>query len=349
MIRSALALVVAAAAVVIGWRVLAPAEVLDPATTPYPVAAAHGPGVTGRTNMAPLIVDDRIRVYAGKRQVRADGPVDAKGVNTAYWSLRRWPAQVTGVVAAGRQVISHWTDGELIAVDGTSGKIAWRVPTGATVSGFAGHRTGAATVWQPPGLHLADGAVLVALGGQLQAYDVTSGARRWAAEVGPDCAEGFTTAGGQYVCPAAAWTVADGQRVTGWPAGPYAPLSCGVAASGCTTMRDGTGRYWAVTGPRPAAGAPDQSVGGAQLLGTSRGRKVLLTVDRHLVVLDPASGARVADFPLAVGTEKLTWKPGRWQVTDGYVAIERLTADGPNDPEALGHYFTVDTVIIAAI
>ena len=83
MLRSLLALVVAAGAVLTGWRVLGPAEVLDPASTPYPAVADRSPGVLGRTNMAPLIVDGRIRVYASKRQVRADGPADAKAVMTA--------------------------------------------------------------------------------------------------------------------------------------------------------------------------------------------------------------------------------------------------------------------------
>jgi len=86
----------------------------------------------------------------------------------------------------------------------------------------------------------------------------------------------------------------------------------------------------------------------AQLLGLSAGRTVVLTGERHLRVLS-ASGAVLADFPLAVDRERLTWKPGLWQVTDQWVAIERLTGDGPADPDAPEHYFTVDTVIIATI
>ena len=367
-----LALVLAVAAALIGWRVLAPAEVLDPAATPYPVAAVRDPGVTGRTNMAPLVVDERIRVYAGKRQVRADGPVDSKGVNTAYWSLRRWPAQVTGVVAAGTTVLSHWSDGELIAVDGVTGRIAWRDRTGVAVSEFAGHRTGAATVWAPPALHTGDGTAVLAAGGRLIAYDVTAG-RRWAVDTSLDCTEGFTTAGGQYVCQTGAWTLTTGQPVSGWPAGPYTPLDCGVAASGCAGLRDGAGHGWLTAGDRPTRatmldapgvtlvagtaqptdGAPlrfgGRNFAGARVLGTSHGRAVLLTAERHLLVVDPSDGRRLADFPLAVGTEKLTWVPGRWQVTGSYVAIERLADGGPADPEAPGHYFTVDTVIIAAL
>ena len=368
-----LALVLAAVVALIGWRVLAPADVLDPATAPYPVAAVRDPGVTGRTNMAPLIVDDRIRVYAGRRQVRADGPVDAKGVNTAYWSLRRWPARLTGVAAAGTTVLSHWSDGELIAMDGVTGRIVWRAGTDVTVPGFEGHRTGAATVWAPPALHVAAGTVVVAAGGRLIAYEAATGRRRWALDTPADCTDGFTTAGGQYACRTGAWTVATGQPVTDWPAGPYTPLDCGVAASGCAGLRDGTGHGWLTGGARPARaatldtpgttlvagtvqpadGSPlrfgDRSFPGARVLGTSRGRAVLLTAERHLLVVDPGDGRRLADFPMAVGTEKLTFEPGRWQLTDGHAAIERLAADGPADPDAPGHYFTVDTVIIAAL
>jgi hypothetical protein len=50
-------------------------------------------------------------------------------------------------------------------------------------------------------------------------------------------------------------------------------------------------------------------------------------------------------FALAVGTEKTTWTPGLWQIADGYVAVERL--DDPA-PASVHHYFTVETVIIAA-
>jgi hypothetical protein len=87
----------------------------------------------------------------------------------------------------------------------------------------------------------------------------------------------------------------------------------------------------------------------AQLLGESNGNLVLLRPDRHLAVIDPRTGATVREFPLAVGTERLTWKPGRWQVTHGFVAIERLAADGPADPDTAGHYFSTETVILAAL
>src|SRR4051794_21040584 len=116
--RTFLALVVVVAAGLIGWRVLKPAEVLSPVAAALPAAADRSPQVTGRTNQAPLIVDGLIRVYANPRQVRADAPVDAKSVNTALWSFRRWPVQLSGVVAVGDTVISRWADGELVALAG---------------------------------------------------------------------------------------------------------------------------------------------------------------------------------------------------------------------------------------
>ncbi|WP_249999644.1 PQQ-binding-like beta-propeller repeat protein [Actinoplanes sp. M2I2] len=357
LLRSLVALVLIAAAGLIAWRVLAPAEVLSPAASGYPAPAGLGPRVTGRTNQAPLIVDERIRVYAGKRQVRADGPVDAKSVNTARWSLRRWPEQVSGVVAAGSTVVSRWSDGELIAVDGRTGERVWRVGTSLPAPAFAGHRTGASAVWAPPGLHVADGAVLVAGGGRLAAYEVASGVRRWVADVPAGCRDGFTTVGGQYFCATGGYSMSTGAALTPYPVGPFQPVACAVAPSGCAGLRDKDGRGYLAGGEAlrrspeldeagtTVVGGEVVSVpAGVQVLGVSRDRLVVLTAGRHLRVLPTG-----AEFPLAVGTEKLTWKPGLWQVTDDYVAIERLTGDGPADPEAPGHYFTVDTVIIAAV
>ena len=80
--------------------------------------------------------------------------------------------------------------------------------------------------------------------------------------------------------------------------------------------------------------------GGATVLGAGTDSVFLLTGDRQLVTVNAATGEVRTQFPLAVGTESTGWKPGRWQVGDGYVAVERLTENG--DP------FTVETVVIAA-
>ena len=360
-------LVAVAAAGLVLWRVLKPAEVLSTASGAYPVAAVRAPGVTGKTAGAPLIVDGRIRVFAAKRQVRADAPVDAKTSYTPRWSLRRWPQQVNGVVAVGTTVVSRWSDGELIALDARTGAVVWRA-SGPEAGPYSGLRTGASTVWAPTGLFAAGARVLAAGGGQVVAFE--AGVRRWSA---PACADGFTTAGGQYVCPAGALDVSTGAAVSSWPAGPYTALGCGVAHSGCAGFRDASGRGWLTGSPvpqrTPALDAPDTTVaaglplaatgptvtsahwhwtdpagGAVQVLGGAGNKIYLLTADRRLVIVDAATGG-ASSFVLAVGTEATSWRPGLWQITDAYVAIERL--DDP-DPESVHHYFTVETVVIAA-
>ncbi|WP_309246285.1 hypothetical protein [Verrucosispora sioxanthis] len=84
------------------------------------------PGVTGRLPVAPLIVDGRLRVYAAPRQVYADQPVDSRSRRTPYWSFRRWPASLDAVVASGTTVVSRWSDGQLVAIDARTGRVAWR-------------------------------------------------------------------------------------------------------------------------------------------------------------------------------------------------------------------------------
>ncbi|MCO8274422.1 PQQ-like beta-propeller repeat protein [Actinoplanes sp. TRM 88003] len=305
--------------------------------------------------MAPLIVDGQLRVYAGERQVRADSPVDAKSMVTPRWSLRRWPARVSGVVASGSTVISRWSDGQLIAIDGRSGREIWRVDTGLSVSKAGGDRTGASMVWAPAGLYVGDGAVLVAGAGRLVAYEVAGGVQRWAVEDVP-CAAGFTTLGGQFFCsdrepaqqPFGGYSLANGAALTPYLIGPFVPLSCEVGWSGCGGLRDKDGQGYLVDGATPrrsleldktdatVIGGRVVSVSsGVHVLGTSRGRSVTLTADRHLRIDGEL------DFALAVGSDGLGWKPGRWQVADDFVAIERLSADG--------HYFSADPVIIASI
>lgn len=365
------ALVVLAA--LAGVRVLAPAEVGYPATGPLPRPEPQS-GVTGRTASAPLIVSGRLRVFAGKRLVRADAPVSAKTTETPVWSYRRWPQQLTGVVAVGTTVVSRWSDGKLVAIDGTTGRIAWRAsgPAGGT---YTGARTGAATVWTPPGLHTAADLVITSSGGRAIGFDARSGAVRWQTAVTGDC---FTTAGARFVCGRTVLDAPSGSAVTGWPPGPYVPVGCSVAASACGGFRDAAGHGWLSGQPGPqrsaaldrpgttvAAGlvvsASDGRVeafspstgaplwhwpGDVTVLGGAPGRVFVLTADRTLIALDAASGAPRSYGRMAVGTEKTTWSPGAWQVTDGYVAIERI--DDP-DPSSVHHLFTVETEIIAAV
>jgi hypothetical protein len=370
LLRVVAAVAVLAAAALIGWRVLAPAEVLEPATTAYPVAATVPAGVTGKLAMAPLIVAGRIRVYAGKRLVKADGPVEAKTMYTARWSFRRWPEQLTGIVAVAATVVTRWSDGELVALDGRTGKVAWR-SAGPGAAPFAGH-TGSAAVWAPAGLHTAATGVLVTDGRRLTARAVADGAERWSVGLPSGCGPGFVTAGGQYVCGVGAWDAASGSRVQGWPAGPFTALGCDVARSACAGLRDRSGRGWLTGGARPqrapALDAPDATAAGdlvltasdravvatragrevwrragaAQVLGVRAGRAVLLTVDRKLVVLDAGNGAQRTTFPLYAEDERVqAWTSDGWQLTDSYVAVERLRPGSGGEP------YSMTPVIIA--
>ena len=378
-LRSLLALALAAASVLVVLRVLKPGELLASGSTmTYSRQLGRKPGVTGRLNLAPLIVDGRIRVYAAKRQVRADGPVDARTIYTPRWSFRRWPQQLDGVVASGATVITRWSDGLLVAIDGRTGKIAWRTP-GPPAAGYTGHSTGATTVWAPPGLHVAAGAVVVASGRLLGAYDAGTGVRRWQTTVPAGCADGFTTAGGQYVCPAGGYDIATGQPVASWPAGPYAPVGCEVAASRCAGLRDGASQGWRVDGPAPlrlaeldgpgstiAAGYVFVAAGGGlqavdlktgtrrtyaagEPLGVSDGRLVILQPDRRLHEVDLGTGRSVAEFKAAVPGETVDWTPGLYQLVAGHLAIERRAVGGPADPDSYGYYFSVNPVIVCAI
>jgi hypothetical protein len=159
-------------------------------------------GVIGRFATAPLVVEGRLRVYATIRQVWADEPVDDRQRNTPYWSYRRWPAQLTGVVSSGHTVVSRWTDGRLVALDARTGRVAWQADGPPPEEGHTGRRTGAATVWTPPGLHTAstpDGRpVVVAVGAaEARAVELDTGRELWRVALDGDCRTdlGTSTAG----------------------------------------------------------------------------------------------------------------------------------------------------------
>ncbi|MBG0568937.1 outer membrane protein assembly factor BamB family protein [Actinoplanes aureus] len=379
LLRTSVALVLLAAAVLVVWRVLAPAEVLASATTPYPPISLRPPAVTGRTNLAPLVVDGRLRVYATKHQVKADGPVDGQTLYTARWSFRRWPEQLSGVAARGATVITRWSDGELVAIDARTGKITWR-QDGPDAPGYAGHRTGAAAVWTPPGLRLAAGTVVVTADQNLVGYDLSTGAVRWRISTPPGCAEGFTTSGGAYVCATGAYDVESGVAIADWPAGPFEPIGCDSGGSDCAAFRDcaGQGRFadsavlrrvpaLDAAGATVAAGvivtASDAAVsarsaegeelwsrsGAARILGGTSANVVLLTAGNTLVAVNARTGVEAYSFPLAYGTEKTEWRPGGYRLAGRFLAMERLNVDAPDDPESPIYYLTLDTVIIAAL
>ncbi|BCY15275.1 PQQ-binding-like beta-propeller repeat protein [Actinoplanes sp. L3-i22] len=367
------------ATVLVGWRVLKPAEVLATSKAPYPPLVVSSPGVTGRINVAPLILEDRLRVYAAKHQVRADEPVYGRNVFTTRWSLRRWPEQLSGVVAQGATVITRWSDGALVALDGRTGKIAWRA-AGPDAPGYAGHRTGAATVWDPTGLRIASGVVVVTADQELLGYDVSTGTLRWRVTTPAGCADGFTTHGGVYVCATGAYDLGTGQAAPGWPAGPFTAVGCAVANSDCAGFRDGAGQGWltSLTAPRraPALDRADATVadgvvvstgngvvtayredgttlwnwaGPAQVLGGVPGRVLLFTPEHNLVALDSATGGVIYAIRLAFKKEDVKWDLGGVQVSEHYLAIERLREGGPDDPESPLYYYVTDTVLLVAL
>ncbi|GAA0815161.1 outer membrane protein assembly factor BamB family protein [Spirilliplanes yamanashiensis] len=364
------AVALTAAAGLISWRVLRPAEVSYPLSAPYPAApASPGPGVIARFLGASLVVDGRLRIYANSGSVRADTPADATTQRTPVWSYRRWPARLGGVAAVGPTVVTHWSDGRVVALDARTGTVAWRADA-PPAPAWPGRRTGAATLWQPPGLHTSGATVLVT-GDRTVALDAATGATRWTAPT--PCPGGFTTAGGLLVCAGTARTAATGAPAA-WPPGPATPLGCAAAASACAGARSATGEGWLTTAATPArtpaldppgataAGdvvvtpAPDgftasagwRWTGTATVLATQPGRVHLLTPDRHLVTLDAATGAVRSSFPYTFGRERPTWTPGAVYAADGYVAVERLAPDpDPDGPDA-AYYFTSQTVLLAA-
>ncbi|MEU4691696.1 PQQ-binding-like beta-propeller repeat protein [Actinoplanes sp. NPDC023714] len=377
LLRTLAAVVLLVAATLIGCRVLAPAEVLASATAPYPPLTLRPAGVTGRLNVAPLVVDGRVRVYAAKHQIRADGPVDGRTVYTARWSLRRWPAQLSGVVASDTTVVSRWSDGDVVAIDARSGEIIWRAE-GPEAPGYAGHRTGASAVWTPPGLRSAAGGVVVIEDQELVSYAVSTGAVRWRVPRPAGCEESFTTSSGVVACTeGGAWNAATGEPVTGLPSAPWTPIGCEPDGSACAGLRDAAGRGWidgkratalddpaatvaggvvvvtaadAVTG-RTATGEPLWTwPATARVLGGNGSTVLLLTPENTLVGVDAGTGVKTIEFPLAMGNESTEWKPGLFRIAGGYLAMERLRTDAPeDDPESPIYYLTLDTVIVAAL
>ncbi|WIM96200.1 serine/threonine protein kinase [Actinoplanes oblitus] len=377
LLRASAAVLLLLASALIGWRVLGPAERLDTSSAPYPPLVVSAPGVQGRIGVAPLIFNDRLRIYAAKHQLRADEPVYGRAVYTSRWSLRRWPQQLSGVVTSGTTVVSRWSDGLLVGQDGRTGKILWRT-SGPDAPDYAGHRTGAAAVWSPPGLRIAAGSVVVTQGQDLFGYDVSTGAERWRATPPAGCVDGFTTAGGVYVCATGAYDATSGRPMANWPAGPFTALGCLVAGSNCAGFRDAAGHGWlaAAATPRRAAAldSPDATVaagvvvsvvngvvtghdpdgavrwtwpGEARVLGGSSSLVLLVRPDHHLITLEAATGRQTADVRLAFGKEDDLWKFGGYQIAEHYLAIERRRLDGPDDPESPIYYYTTDTVLLA--
>jgi outer membrane protein assembly factor BamB len=201
--------------VALGIRVFAPRDTLTRPTTPYPAA---GPIVDERPfselRAAPLVVDGRLRIYGEKWRVWADGPVGSRYERTPYWSLRRWPAQLLGVVAGtggGRPVVvSQWSDGQLVAIDARAGTVAWRLTAPLRPRGYDGRRTGASTVYSPRSLLTATPStdqsggspvLILTAPGLVRGYALATGTRLWQRPVVGGCEPQAWTGRGLVAVP----------------------------------------------------------------------------------------------------------------------------------------------------
>jgi hypothetical protein len=340
-----------------GYRVLAPGTILDHAGTAYPrTAPAAQPEVYGTLLAAPIVVDGRLRVYADKRQVFADTPVNIKSTMSPFWSYRRWPAQLLGVVAVGTTVVSQWSDGRVVGIDATSGNVAWQastpVPDGLT---FTGRRTGASTVWDPSRL-LTAGQAVVAVGSRYaQGYDAASGRPLWRQPL-PSCADTFTgpdvfvsvaTCGPPAVHAVDARTGA----ALSWPQSVLAPVGCALGHSGCLGVRD-SGGAWAIGAggaltPAPALRAQDVWVTGHVAIVPKPGGDVagvgltdntqLWTMTGRVLAVEPGAVHLVVEVPYRSFPEIITIDPATGQELSGYPLD--VKGSGPFD---IGPAYAVD-------
>jgi hypothetical protein len=365
---------------IVGYRVFAPTETVDAAKTAYPASAPTArPKVYGTLLASPIVVDGRLRVYAAARQVYADLPVDVKSSMSPFWSYRRWPAQVLGVVASGTTVVSQWSDGELVAIDATRGRVAWRanlpVPSGL---GFTGRRTGAQTVYHPPYL-LTAGDTVIAVGADATAgYQAATGRQLW--RRAGACSDAFT--GPDLLVCAGKSTVDAMDAATGeprpWTVADPQPLDCVVGRSGCSGVRT-AGNAWligaqggltaapaavdpaswlagdAVLTPGPAgvvASRPDGSPlwtwpgGAARILAVEPGAVHVLIADQQLSTLDPATGRELSRYPFVVEAST-AFDLGQIYAADRFLFIERLRPGAkPSDKDGT-YYYPSPNVIVA--
>jgi outer membrane protein assembly factor BamB len=295
------AVVLLAATAGVAYRVLAPAETVSPATAPYPATGEQAqPGRYGNLAAAPLILDGRLRVYAEKRRVWADSPVTSKMLVTPFWAYRRWPAELVGVAGFERPgqpvVVSLWSDGALVALDGTAGRIAWRT-TVEPGGRYEGRRTGSKTVYEPTGLLSAqstsDGppVLLVSRAGHVRAYDPWDGRQRWERRIegDPKCHDEFTAATtyldlDNCASPPAVdiLDAGTGRPVERWsppgaqPGADITPWGCALGRSGCQLLSVAPGGNFRIGTagdvlPEPYAHPDNQLVSGDSVVAWTPG------------------------------------------------------------------------------
>ncbi|MCM0674492.1 PQQ-binding-like beta-propeller repeat protein [Micromonospora phytophila] len=330
------------------YRVLAPAEVSTVARASYPPAVRPAVGVVGRLPVAPLIVDGRLRVYVAHRQVYADRPVTGRHRTTPYWSYRRWPAELDGVVVSGTTVVSRWSDGRLVALDARTGRVSWRADGPDPAPERTVRRTGAATVWDPRGLFVARGPdgrqVIVAAGaGRVSAVDLADGRELWSAGNDAGCRDTVgTTGSGQLVTvdacagpavvefrDAGTGTVGTRWRPPGAGDALVATLlGCETARAGCTALRtaapgEDAARGW-LLGPAEPSAAPALDRPDAVLAG----EQAVAMVDGELVGRSARTGVELWRRSDLSSARVLAVQPGRVHLLTAYndlVTLEPAT------------------------
>lgn len=299
------ALLVAAGITV--WRVLRPSEVVNPAAVSFPSALDPVPGKVGALVTTPLIIDDRLRVFAKKREVWADGPPDYHYERSAYWSYRRWPAEVVGVaVVRGDRpiVVTAWSDGMLVAINAETGTIAWRVESDPLGSKYVGRRTGANTVYVPPGLFTSGSTIITVSSKTIRGYR-PDGIQVWQRDLITDTkchGDAFTSAEQVLVVDMCAHQL-HRLRVTDGSVLPtinissaiVEPVSCEVGHSQCQGMR-ASGNGWILRGTEATKSTPLSASGSILVDG------VVITPNR------PSEATEISGVDANTGKTLWQWK-----------------------------------------
>jgi outer membrane protein assembly factor BamB len=366
-----LSAVLLAASGVTVWRVLRPTEVVASATTAYPEETIPVPGRVGSLISAPLIVDDRLRVYAKKREVWSDGPPSYHYERSAYWSYRRWPAQVTEIALVNQGnrplIVTSWTDGLLVALDAETGEVAWRTQGDTLADEYIGRRTGAQTVYPTSGLLTTDTGFLTSHSTFIRGYSA-DGAETWKHQtpVTPEChGTEFTTESQWLVLDTCTKTLKridarDGKALSELQheAATVEPIACVSGHSQCRAMRTTgeTTQGWILDSPEPRESKPLASPGSTLV------QNLVVTNDTPTTVTgrDPGTGEPrwtwEAPNPvqlLAAGTDRVfVLLTNRTLAGLDLETGENLTRSGvkgpgePDDPYAISTIYTANRYIV---
>jgi hypothetical protein len=392
-VAAAVAVLLLAGVGAIGWRVLRPSDSMDRSGGPYPSMRAFGiPDEYAIMPKMPLILDGRLRVFAEKRRVWVDADVTARHPLNPYWAYRRWPAQLVGVAGVSPAdpggsplVLARWSDGVVTALDARAGRVLWQKRiTPEYPAGYIGRRTGARTLYEPPGLYTAsspagDPVLVVDGNGEAAGYDAASGRQLWAHR--PGCAADSWTGVTMYLARC-------GDRIdildaaTGQPRGTLTgqapqPWGCTAGRSGCrmVTIRDGAnariGRDGSVK-PAPAArsaadflvddgyvewredsyvGVVDAQTGSYRWQLPLKGWVLGADATRVYVL---TSRHRLVVLDAADGTKRSEggipagrpWYPGYVHIRDGFVAMERLQGQPQADDDS--YYYSAQQSAVVA-